>query len=63
MNAATMIVLMILAAVVAGAVGIMIKDKKNGKSSCGGNCSACGICSSCRAGNRTGSAASMKVRN
>ena len=25
----------------------MIRDKKAGKSSCGGNCASCGVCSGC----------------
>ena len=25
----------------------MVRDKKNGKSSCGGNCGSCGGCSAC----------------
>ncbi len=27
----------------------MIRDKKAGKSSCGGNCASCGVCSGCSA--------------
>ena len=45
----------------------MIRDKKAGKSSCGGNCASCGACSGCsacsscgampkRTGNASGSA-------
>ena len=26
----------------------MVRDKKAGKSSCGGNCASCGACSGCR---------------
>ncbi len=38
-----LIVLSIVALVVYG----MIKDKKSGKSSCGGGCSGCGMSGSC----------------
>ncbi len=38
----------VLIAVIAAAVGLiirsMIRDKKAGRSSCGGNCSCCGLC-------------------
>ena len=36
----TLVVLLILLAVVGAIIWSMVKDKKNGKSSCGGNCSA-----------------------
>ena len=42
-----------LVAVIALIVGLlirgMIRDKKAGKSSCGGNCACCGSCSGCSA--------------
>lgn len=38
----TLVVFLILLAVVGAIIWSMVKDKKNGKSSCGGNCSACG---------------------
>ncbi|MDD6194663.1 MAG: FeoB-associated Cys-rich membrane protein [Lachnospiraceae bacterium] len=42
---ATIIVGIILIAVVALVIGIMIRDKKKGKSlQCGGDCSKCGGC-------------------
>jgi hypothetical protein len=41
----------VLIAVIALTVGFlihgMIRDKKAGKSSCGGKCANCGVCSSC----------------
>ena len=43
----TIIILLTLAAVVGVAVAILIKDKKAGKSSCGGNCSHCAMGGSC----------------
>lgn len=43
----------VLVAVIALIVGLlirgMIRDRKAGKRSCGGNCAGCGACSSCSA--------------
>ena len=44
------VVSLILIAIVTAVIFKLIKDKKNGISSCGGNCKSCGMCSSC---NRT----------
>lgn len=41
MNVGTIIVLLIVAAIATFAVRSIYKDKKNGKSSCGGDCSKC----------------------
>ncbi len=45
----------------------MIRDKKAGKSSCGGNCASCGACSGCSACAKCGSMSSaptdVKERN
>ncbi len=41
MNIGTIIVLLIVAAIAIFAVRSIYKDKKNGKSSCGGDCSKC----------------------
>ena len=46
-NLGTIIVLMILAAVVAGIVYSMVKNRKKGKSSCGCNCSCCSTGDAC----------------
>ncbi len=40
----TLIVLVVLGAVVALIVRSIVKDKKSGKSSCGGDCSKCKGC-------------------
>ncbi len=40
-NLATIIICLVLAAVVGLVIYKMAKDKKQGKSSCGGNCSCC----------------------
>ncbi|NBK97079.1 MAG: FeoB-associated Cys-rich membrane protein [Erysipelotrichia bacterium] len=47
MNLASFIVLLILMIGVAFAIRSIIKNKKSGKSSCGGNCGACGCDSLC----------------
>ena len=41
---ATFIVGGILAAIVGGIIWKMVKDKKSGKHSCGGNCANCKSC-------------------
>lgn len=49
MNWGSIAVLVIIAALVAVVIAKMIKDKKEGKSSCGCDCSSCGgACSACR---------------
>ncbi|MBO5155458.1 MAG: FeoB-associated Cys-rich membrane protein [Eubacterium sp.] len=40
----TVLVLIVLGVVVALIIRSMIKDKKNGKSTCGGDCSRCKGC-------------------
>ncbi|WP_446807007.1 FeoB-associated Cys-rich membrane protein [Hominenteromicrobium mulieris] len=40
-NIGTIIVLLVVVLIVAAIVKSMRRDKKNGKSSCGGNCAAC----------------------
>ena len=46
-NIGTIAVGLILLAVVILIVRIMMRDKKQGKSSCGGNCASCGGCCAC----------------
>lgn len=42
----TVIVGVILLAVVAAVIGVMVRDRKKGKTGpCGGNCASCGMCS------------------
>ena len=49
MNWGSIAVLVIIATLVAAVIAKMIKDKKSGKSSCGGDCSSCGgACGACR---------------
>ena len=40
-NAGTIVITLILALAVAGIIVFLIKEKKQGKSSCGGNCAGC----------------------
>lgn len=47
-NLGTIIVCLILIAIVAAIIYSMIKDKRSGKSSCGGSCSSCPMGSACR---------------
>ena len=50
----------VLVAVIALITGLlirsMVRDKKAGKSSCGGNCASCGACSGCSACGTCGAA-------
>ena len=51
-NLGTILITLVLIAMVAGIIHTLIKDKKQGKSSCGGNCSHCAMGCSCHpAGN------------
>ncbi len=49
-NLGTILITVALAAIVAGIVYSMIKNKKEGKSSCscGGSCAHCNACAACR---------------
>ncbi|MCR4611697.1 MAG: FeoB-associated Cys-rich membrane protein [Lachnospiraceae bacterium] len=40
-NLGTIIITLVLIAIVAFVIFIMVRDKKKGKSSCGGNCAHC----------------------
>lgn len=44
-NIGTILVLAVVILIVAGIVAKMVKDKKNGASLCGGDCSKCHGCS------------------
>lgn len=48
MNLSTFIVLSVLILIVGFAMRSIIKDKKSGKSSCGGDCGGCGSHSLCQ---------------
>ncbi len=47
-NLGTIAVTLLLIAAVFGIIRSLIRDKKQGKSSCGGNCAHCGMCTACR---------------
>lgn len=44
---ATLIVCLVLLLIVAGAVWVLVRDKKKGKSICGGSCGCCPYSGSC----------------
>lgn len=46
-NLATIIVLIAVVAVVAGVIAVMVRDKKQGKSSCGCSCGNCPMSGKC----------------
>ncbi len=46
-NAGTILISLVLLAVVTGIIFSMVKDKKQGKSTCGGSCAHCGACAAC----------------
>ena len=49
-NIGTIVITLILILMVAGIIASLIRDKKQGKSSCGGNCAHCKGCTACSAG-------------
>ena len=46
-NLGTILVTLVLLVIVAGIIHSLRKDKKQGRSSCGGNCSHCAMHGSC----------------
>lgn len=46
-NIGTILISLVLLAVVALIIRSMVNDKKQGKSSCGGNCAGCAACGAC----------------
>ena len=48
-NWINIVLVAVLVLIVGLLLGCMIRDKKAGKSSCGGNCAGCGACSGCSA--------------
>ena len=49
-NIATIIICLVVIAVIALAVFVLIRDKKQGKSTCGGNYGSCPMGGSCHGG-------------
>ena len=48
-NGATVLVALLIAALAALAVYVLRRDKKRGRSSCGGSCGACPMAGACHA--------------
>jgi hypothetical protein len=46
-NIGTILICLVLGAVVVGIIAVMARDKKKGKSACGGNCGHCPMGGSC----------------
>ncbi len=46
-NIGTILISLVLLAVVALIIRSMMRDKKQGRSSCGGNCAGCAACGAC----------------
>ncbi len=47
-NIGTIVITLLLLIIVAGIIRSVVKDKKQGKSLCGGNCAHCNMCAHCR---------------
>ena len=48
-NIGTILITLLLVLIVAGIILSMIRDKKQGRSACGGNCAHCKGCTACSA--------------
>ncbi len=48
-NLVTIAVCLVLAAIVVLIIRSMIRDRRAGRSPCGGNCTSCGVCGGCHA--------------
>ena len=46
-NVINIVLLLVVAAVVVLMIRSLVRDKKAGKSACGGNCASCGACGGC----------------
>ena len=53
-NLGTIIVALIVAVLFAAVIVKMIKDKKAGKSTCGGSCESCGMSGACHGNQKKG---------
>ena len=47
-NLGTILISIVLIALVTVIIRTMIRDKKMGKSTCGGSCASCKMCAACR---------------
>ena len=48
-NLINIVLIAVLVLITGMLIRSMIRDRKAGKSSCGGNCASCGVCSGCSA--------------
>ena len=48
-NLINIVLIAVLVLIVGMLIRGMVRDRKAGKRSCGGNCAACGVCSGCSA--------------
>ena len=46
-NLVNIVLTAVIVLIVALLICVMVRDKRAGKSSCGGNCADCGACSAC----------------
>ncbi len=46
-NLGTILITLFLVLIVALAIHTLVKDKRQGRSSCGGNCAHCKMCTAC----------------
>ena len=62
-NLINIVLIAVIAAIVVLLIRSMIRDRKAGKSACGGNCACCGACSSCGGCARSDTGKSDPSRN
>ncbi|MCR4788188.1 MAG: FeoB-associated Cys-rich membrane protein [Lachnospiraceae bacterium] len=48
LNLGTILITILLILLIAGIILVLIKDKKQGRSSCGGSCAHCNMCAACK---------------
>lgn len=46
-NIGTILICLVLCVTVAVIIAVIVRDRKKGKSACGGNCGNCPMCGSC----------------
>ena len=46
-NLGTILITLFLVLIVAGAIYSLVKDKRQGRASCGGSCAHCKMCTAC----------------
>ncbi|MCR5094611.1 MAG: FeoB-associated Cys-rich membrane protein [Lachnospiraceae bacterium] len=53
-NLGTILITILLLLIVAGCIRSIIRDRKQGRSTCGGSCAHCKMCTACKAARPTG---------